>query len=67
MKTAVKYGTDRLLDRTEQAIMRQMRRLKKQERIIQRKQARAIKQLERSTQEMFEADIEAEVFWEPQQ
>lgn len=42
-----KKNTDRLLNGVERAIMRQMRHLKKQERQLQRKQARAIKRLER--------------------
>jgi len=49
MKTATKVRptTDRLLNGVEQGIMRQMRRLKKQETVLKRKQARAQKQLER--------------------
>jgi hypothetical protein len=44
-------NTDRLLNAVERAIMRQMRRLKKQEQVLKRKQARAQKRLEREQYE----------------
>lgn len=40
-------NTDRLLSGVERSIMKQVRRLKKQELVLKRKQARAIKHLER--------------------
>lgn len=45
--TRKRHETDRLLSGTEKSIMRQLRRLKKQERIVQRKQSRQQKKLER--------------------
>lgn len=42
-------NTDRLLNGVERGIMKQLRHLKKQERQLQRKQARAVKRLERES------------------
>ena len=42
---------DRLLNGAERAILRQVRYLKKQERLLKRKQARAFKRLEREQYE----------------